>query len=269
MLYNSSMLKDLDLIPEDPAELKAVNKLLVEEVKALSLKVEQLQHQLHGANRHRFGSKSETLYQLHLNLAEAVAIAEVAEKQCNPAPLVDKSEKRQHSRKPLPAHLERNDTVLLSSDNCRQCGGTLKQLGADFTEELEYVPGRFVVNRILRPRLSCSCCETVVQVPLPSRPIERGRPGPGLLANVLVGKFCDHLPLYRQSQIFARENFDLDRSTLSDWVGRSSALLEPLADAIGRLVRQGSAVFADDTPVKLQAPGNKKTKRGGPVCLDM
>ncbi|MGH0004268.1 IS66 family transposase [Pseudovibrio ascidiaceicola] len=254
------MLKDLDITSEDPAELKAVNKLLAEEVKALSLKVEQLQHQLHGANRHRFGSKSETLDQLHLNLAEDKEIAEAAEQQCDPAPSADKSPKRQHSRKPLPDNLERNDTVLVPGDSCQRCGGSFKQLGEDITEELEYVPGRFVVNRIRRPRLSCSCCEKVVQSPLPSRPIERGRPGPGLLAHVLVSKFCDHLPLYRQSQIFGREGIDLDRSTLSDWVGRSTALLEPLADAIGRMVRQGNAVFADDTPVKLQAPGNKKTK---------
>ncbi len=135
-----------------------------------------------------------------------------------------------------------------------------EQPGEDITEELEYVPGRFVVNRILRPRLSCSCCEKVVQAPLPSRPIERGRPGPGLLAHVLVSKFCDHLPLYRQSRIFDREGIDLDRSTLCDWVGRSTALMEPLADAVGAMVLQGSAIFADDTPIKLQAPGNKKTK---------
>ncbi|EFO33345.1 transposase IS66 [Roseibium sp. TrichSKD4] len=99
-----------------------------------------------------------------------------------------------------------------------------------------------------------------MQAPLPSRPIERGRPGPGLLAHVLVSKYADHLPLYRLSQIFAREGVDLDRSTMADWVGRSTALLEPLADAIGRMVRQGPALFADDTPIKMLAPGNKKTK---------
>ncbi len=101
--------------------------------------------------------------------------------------------------------------------------------------------------------LACTCCEAFAQAPLPSRPIERGRPGPGLLAHVLVGKYCDHLPLDRQSKIFAREKVDLDRSTLTDWVGRSTALLEPLADHIGKLVRAGPALFADDTPVKLQS----------------
>jgi transposase len=255
------MLKDLDIAPEDPAELRAVNRLLADEVKALTLKVEQLQHQLAGHNRHRFGSKSEGLDQLNLAFQEDEQIAEAAEVQAH-LPVEPEPDKppRQHSRKPLPDHLERNDEVLSPGEECGRCGGALKTLGEDVTEELEYAPGRFVVNRIVRPRMACACCEAIVQSPLPSRPIERGRPGPGLLAHVLVSKYSDHLPLYRQSQIFAREGVDLDRSTLADWVGRSTALLEPLADAIGRLVRQGEALFADDTPVKMLAPGQKKTK---------
>ncbi|EFO33537.1 transposase TnpC protein [Roseibium sp. TrichSKD4] len=258
------MLKDLDITPEDPAELRAVNRLLADEVKALSLKVEQLQHQLHGANRHRFGSKSEGLDQLNLDLLEDAEIVEAAEDQAKqPAPSqegVDPKPKRKHSRKPLPDHLDREDEELSPGDECGRCGGNLRTLGEDVTEELEYVPGRFKVKRIIRPRKACSWCEAIVQAPLPSRPIERGRPGPGLLAHVLVSKYADHLPLYRLSQIFAREGVDLDRSTMADWVGRSTALLEPLADAIGRMVRQGPALFADDTPIKMLAPGNKKTK---------
>ncbi|MEL6361731.1 MAG: IS66 family transposase [Pseudomonadota bacterium] len=255
------MLNDLDLAPEDPAELQAVNRLLADEVKALTLKVEQLKHQLAGHNRHRFGSKSEGLDQLNLTFQEDEEISEAAEAQFNLAtePEEDKPARR-HSRKPLPDHLERHDEILSPGEECRRCGGALKTLGEDVTEELENVPGRFVVNRIVRPRMACSCCEAIVQSPLPSRPIERGRPGPGLLAHVLVSKYSDHLPLYRQSQIFAREGVDLERSTLADWVGRSTALLEPLADAIGRLVRQGETLFADDTPVKMLAPGQKKTK---------
>jgi transposase len=134
-------------------------------------------------------------------------------------------------------------------------------LGEDVTEELEYIPGRFIVNRIVRPRMACRSCETICQAPLPSRPIERGRPGPGLLAHVLVSKYADHLPLYRQSQIYEREGLDLDRSTLADWVGKSTALLEPLADAIGRHVLAGQAIFADDTPLKMQAKLKCKTAR--------
>ena len=115
------------------------------------------------------------------------------------------------------------------------------------------------MNRIVRPRFACSGCEAFTQAVLPSRPIERGRPGPGLLAHVLVNKYADHLPLYRQSGIFEREGIDIDRSTLADWVGKSTALLEPLADAIGRHVLAGQAIFADDTPVKMLAPGTGKT----------
>jgi transposase len=255
------MLKDLDITPDDHEELRSVNRLLADEVKALSLKVEQLQHQLHGHNRHRFGSKSEGLEQLNLTFAEDEEISKAATDQTEPATEPDEDQKpRQHSRKPLPDHLVRHDEVLSPGDDCGRCGGHLKTLGEDVTEELEYVPGRFVVNLIIRPRKACTCCEAIVQSPLPSRPIERGRPGPGLLAHVLVSKYADHLPLYRQSQIYAREGVDLDRSTMSDWVGRATALLEPLADLIGRMVRQGAAIFADDTPVKMQASGNKKTK---------
>lgn len=136
----------------------------------------------------------------------------------------------------------------------------LRPIGEVVTEELEYVPARFIVNRIVRPRLACRCCERIIQAPLPSRPIERGRPGPGLLADVLVSGYADHLPLYRQSQIFEREGIDLDRSTLADWVGKATALLEPLANAIGRHVGAGSAIRADDTRLKRLAPGNGKTK---------
>ena len=255
------MLKDLDITPDDPAELRAVNRLLADEVKSQALLIEKLKHQLAGQNRHRFGVRSESLDQLNLTFEEDEAIAEAASAQSQPeTPSAEDKPPRQHSRKPLPDHLDRHDEVLSPGDDCMRCGGKLKTLGEDITEELEYVPGRFIVNRIVRPRKACGGCEAIVQSPLPSRPIERGRPGPGLLAHVLVSKYADHLPLYRQSQIYAREGIDLDRSTMADWVGRSTALLEPLADEIGRIVRRGDARFADDTPVKMQAPGNKKTK---------
>jgi len=255
------MLNDLDITPDDPAELRAVNRLLADEVKSQALLIEKLKHQLAGQNRHRFGVRSESLDQLNLAFEEDEAIAEAANELTQPeTPSAEDKSPRQHSRKPLPDHLDRHDEVLSPGDDCMRCGGKLKTLGEDITEELEYVPGRFVVNRIVRPRKACAGCEAIVQSPLPSRPIERGRPGPGLLAHVLVSKYADHLPLYRQSQIYAREGVDLDRSTMADWVGRSTALLEPLADEIGRIARRGAALFADDTPVKMQAPGNKKTK---------
>ena len=116
--------------------------------------------------------------------------------------------------------------------------------------------------RHVRIKLACACCERIVQAAAPSRPIERGVAGPGLLAHVLVSKYGDHLPLYRQSEIYAREGVELDRSTLADWVGGSSRLLEPLVEALRRHVMSGSKLHADDTPVPVLAPGQGKTKTG-------
>ena len=253
------MLNALKTLPEDAAELRQVSKLLVAEVKALTLTVEQLQHQLHGANRHRFGSKSEILDQLQL-FTENAEIGEAAVEVAGATPCEAIEPKEKPKRKPLPDHLDRIEQVLTVGEDCAKCGGDLKKLGEDVTEELEYIPGRFVVNKIIRPRMACSRCEAILQAPLPARPIERGRPGPGLLAHVLVSKYADHLPLYRQSQIYELAGIDLDRSTMADWVGKSTALLEPLSDAIGKQVRDGVALFADDTPVKMLAPGNKRAK---------
>jgi len=135
-------------------------------------------------------------------------------------------------------------------------------MGQDEREVLEYVPSSFKVIQHVRPKLSCRACETVVQRPMPALPIERGRPGPGLIAHVLVSKYCDHTPLHRQSGIYAREGVDLDRSTLADWVGQAVFLLSPLAEAIGRHIRAGTALHADDTTVPVLAPGLGKTKTG-------
>lgn len=244
------------------------------EIKERDFQIEKLKHELAELRRHRFGSKSENLDQLELTLEEQeIARAVDAPAADDIDDTAEDTPKRKPRRKPLPEYLHRNNQVLspvarqamLASprggEECSACGGSLKTLGEDITEELEYVPGRFVVNRIIRPRMACTCCDTICQSPMPSRPIEKGRPGPGLLAHVLVNKYADHLPLYRQSQIFGREGVDLDRSTLAGWVGKSAALLEPLADAIQRHVLSGQAIFADDTPVKLLSPGAKKTKK--------
>ena len=141
-----------------------------------------------------------------------------------------------------------------------QCGGELHWLGVDVTEELEYVPGRFIVNRIVRPWMACSGCDCFTRAPPPSRPIKRGRPSPGFFAHVLVNKYADHLPLCRQGQIFDRDGLDLDRSTLGDWVGKSTALLAPLADAIGRHMLAGQVIFVDDTPVAMLARAPARPK---------
>ena len=253
-------------LPEDVAKLQTMLAVRDEElvardaeIRVRDLLIEKLKHQLAGMRRHRFGASSETLDQLALSLEEqeiaaAAAVPETQQQDHTKAP------RDKPKRKPLPDHLPRHEQHLSIGEVCGDCGGKLRQLGEDVTEELEYVPGRFVVNRIIRPRMACGGCEAISQAALPSRPIERGRPGPGLLAHVLVSKYADHLPLYRQSQIFARDGVDLERSTLTDWVGKSTALLEPLADAIGRHVLKGQAIFADDTPVKLLSPGAGKTK---------
>lgn len=246
-------------LPEDPAELRKFTQALLAEVKSQAMLIEKLRHQLSGNRTHRFGSKSESIEQLHLALETSeIATAAMTAKLRLPdeEPLKDKPKRR-----PIPDHIPRQHIELTTGDDaCAECGGRLRRLGEDVTEELEYVPGRFIVNRITRPRYACSGCDHFTQAPLPSRPIERGRPGPGLLAHVLVSKYADHLPLYRQSQIFERDGLDLDRSTLADWVGKSTALLEPLADAIGRHVQAGQAIFADDTPVKMLTPGAGKTQ---------
>ena len=257
-----AMLDSPSNLPDEPDELKQLVGTLASEVKSQALLIEKLKHQLAGMRRHRFGASSEALDQLQLTLEdeEVAQAVETVKTQDDAPPEPETEPKAQPKRKPLPDHLPRHEEVLSPGENCNKCGGTFKSLGEDVTEELEYVPGRFVVNRIVRPRMACACCENIQQVPMPSRPIERGRPGPGLLAHVLVSKYADHLPLYRQSQIFEREGIDLPRSTLADWVGQSATLLEPLADAIRKHVLNGQAIFADDTPVNMLAPGSGKTK---------
>jgi hypothetical protein len=227
--YRMAMLEAPQNLPEEAADLRAL--LASREVEIVGFKaelrtrdllIEKLKHQLAGLRRHRFGARSESLDQLELTL-EDEEIARAGETPATTDDDVPVQQERQPKRKPLPDHLLRNETVLEAGE-------------------------------------ACACCERITQAALPSRPIERGRPGSGLLAHVLVNKYADHLPLYRQSQIFEREGIDLERSTLADWVGKSAALLEPLADAIGRHVLRGDAIFADDTPVKMQAPGTGTTK---------
>jgi transposase len=255
------MLDEAAALPDDPEELRAFTARLLAEVKAQAILIAKLRHQLAGHRAHRFGASSETAEQLQLALeASEIAVAAMTARLRLP----DVEAKDKPKRRPIPDHVPRMEVELTTGEqSCAGCGGTLRRLGEDVTEELEYVPGRFIVNRIVRPRFACSGCDRFVQAPLPSRPIVRGRPGPGLLAQVLVSKFADHLPLYRQSQIFERDGIDLDRSTLADWVGKATALLEPLADAIGRHVLAGSAIFADDTPVGMLAPGTGKTQTAG------
>jgi transposase len=154
------------------------------------------------------------------------------------------------------------DTHMSDHDACPDCGGRLREPGEDVAEMLEYVRACFKVIRHVHPKLSCDACDRIMQAPAPSRPIDRELAGPGLLAHVLVAKYADHQPLYRQSEIYAREGVDLDRSTLAGWFGATSELLAPLVEAVRPHVMSANRLHADDTPVPVLAPGNGKTKTG-------
>src|SRR5262245_39080097 len=161
------MFNESQTLPEDPAELRVAAEGLVSLVKSQALRIAKLEHQLAGLRRHRFGSTSESLDQLQLKLEEGEIAAAQADKAVPPSDRTATA-KGVPKRKPLPAQLPRQETVLSLGDTCGGCGGKLKPLGEDVTEELDYMPGRFVVNRIVRPRLACRACETICQAPLPS-----------------------------------------------------------------------------------------------------
>ena len=226
--------------------------------------IEHLKLQIAKLRRMQFGRKSEKLdhqiEQLELQLEDLQADDAEAEREM---PAADSAPRKRAARKPLPDHLPRDVKVHLPpSDACPACGGGLRPLGEDVAEQLEFTPASFRVIRHVRPKLACACCDAIVQASGPSRPIERGIAGPGLLAHVLVAKFADHLPLYRQSVIYAREGVELDRALLASWVGAASALLRPLVDAIRKHVLAANKLHADDTPVAVLSPGNGKTKTG-------
>ncbi len=274
MVAASRSLPDLDAL--DPRELKVLilsqhEQILSkdEQLASRDTEIEHLKLLIAKLRRMQFGRKSEKLdrqiEQLELRLDELQATqAENTTGSHTPAvaaPIAMVAAKA--ARRPLPEHLPREvRTYSPKQKACPDCGGELKHLGEDVSEILEYVPARFKVIRQVRPKLACACCERIVQAPSPSRPIERGIAGPGLLAHVLVSKYGDHLPLYRQSEIYAREGVELERSTLADWVGGTSQLLAPLVEVLRRHVTSAAKLHADDTPVPVLAPGNGKTKTG-------
>jgi len=259
-------------LPDDVESLKKLLEAAHEKVDTLSAKlrsrdvlIEHLKLQLARLRRMKFGRSSEALdekiAQLELSLEELEANA--ASEPQEPTPSAEPAIKP--VRKALPAQLPREPHVHEPPSgkcNCPKCGGTLRPMGEDVSEVLEYVPEHWKVHRHVRPKYSCGSCETVIQANAPSRPIERSYAGPGLLAHVLVSKYCDHLPLYRQSQIYARSGLELDRATLADWVGALASLTEPLIAALGRYVFSPGKLHADDTPIPVLAPGTGKTKTG-------
>ena len=272
----SAALPDLDALDVDALKALVIAKHneLLEQRRSNAQEIEHLKLVIEKYRRMIFGRKSEKLSgeleQLEFRLEEletaqaAEEAAQAATEATQPSSTQTDSKRRSRpARKPLPEDLPREVvTHLPPHSSCPDCGGALRQFGEDVSEQLERIPATFKVIRHVRPKFACAGCESVVEAPAPARPIDRGLPGPGLLAHVLVSKYADHQPLYRQSQIYAREGVDLDRSTLAGWVGAASELLTPLVDQIRKHVLAAAKIHADDTPVPVLAPGNGKTKTG-------
>jgi transposase len=282
VVEQSTVLTAEQALPDDAESLKrlvldlsAERDLAWQALKFKTLELEKLKLQLAKLRRMQFGRSSEKLArevaQLELAIeeieaseaatAEPAAVApptsaDAADEEAAP------SQKRKPARRPLPAHLPRETVMHAPAATCPDCGGESRVRGEDRSEVLEYVPGHFKIVEHVRPKVSCRACETIRQAPAPVLPIERGRPGPGLLAHVLTSKYCDHLPLYRQSEIYARDGVDLNRSTLAGWVGRAAFELRPLVEAVAAHVLAGEVVHGDDTPVPVLAPGTGKTATG-------
>ena len=270
-----------DQLPDDITELKrqliatsaelaaAKNGLVVTQ-----LAIEKLKAQIAKLKREKFGPNSErierVIEQLKLALEEAEASApapQVPEPETL-APGIDAepaeapaSEKKK--RRQLPPELPRREVVHMPPGVCKTCGGhELRKVGESVTEVLTYVPGHFEVTRHVRPACSCAKCETMAQAPMPALPIPRGMVDASFLAHIAISKFCDHLPLYRQAEIYARSGLDIERSQLAEWLGHVAWLLRPLGELIAEHVTAGRVIHADDTPVPVLAPGAGKTKTG-------
>lgn len=248
-----------------PDDVEILKQIVIEQRARLlsnSLQIEQLKLQLSKLRRMQFGRSSEQIDEKIAQLELTLEDLEVRAAAAPPAVATVLPERVKPARRALPESLPRETLVHATACHCPECGTEMNALGEDVAEVLEYVPSHFKVIRHVRPKRSCPKCQRIVQAEAPSRPIARGLAGPGLLAHVLVSKYCDHLPLYRQSQIYAREGIDLDRSTLADWVGSASHLLEPLVTAISRHVLQADKIHADDTPVPVLCPGRGTTRQG-------
>ena len=267
-----SALPDLDRL--DVTELKRLlqeqhQQLLAKDAQLFShtLLIERLKLEILRLRRLQYGRRSEKREQQIEQLELWVEELETSDAQRSnilaecapsmPAPGAGTA------RREFPTQLPREtQTIMPPQERCPNCSGALKHLGDDVCETLELEPVRFKVIRTVRPKLACASCDTIVQAPAPARPIERGMAGPGLLAHVLVSKYADHVPLYRQSEIYARDGVELDRTLLAQWVGTIARLLTPLTDALRDHVFAADVVHADDTPIPVLAPGHGKTKTG-------
>lgn len=264
---------DLDLaaLPDD---VDALHRLIRElaatragERKALSeaqVEIERLRLIVRKLQRLQFGRHAERVDgdQLELGLEDLAADIGRAEELLPTIPKEPSTQERS-DRPSLPEHLAREDVQLdIDGQACPCCGGALHAIGETVSEMLDWVPARLRVLRIRRPKYGCRACGRIHQAAAPERPIARGLATPGLLAQVLVSKYCDHAPLYRQSQIFARHGVELDRSTLANWVGGAAWWLEPLRNRLAEHVFGSQKLFADDTPLPVLDPGRGRTKTG-------
>jgi len=250
---------------ELPDDIEALKALVLEQRAQLAFNLAEIEHLkllIAKLKRMQFGRSSERLdreieqYELRLEELQSAQAQQAAVAK----PKAE--EKSKPVRRPLPDHLPREQVLHQPKCECPDCGAAMRKIGEDVSEVLEYVPARFKVIRHVRPKLACTACERIVQIEAPSRPIDRGIAGPGLLAHVLVSKYADHLPLYRQAQIYAREGVELERSTMAEWVGGCFRLVDPLIEALGRYVMAAGKLHADDTPVPVLDPGRGRTKTG-------
>jgi len=259
---------DLAALPDDVETLQELVRSLMAERTSLSeanAEIERLNLIIKKLQRSQFGRRAERLDDDQLRLGLEDLNTDLARVQASlPLPQAEAATpKPQDERPSLPAHLTREDVRLdVTHQVCPCCGGALHPIGETVSEMLDHVPARLRVIRICRPRYGCRACGTIHQAPAPERPIAKGLATPALLAHVLISKYCDHLPLYRQSQIFARQGVQLDRSTLANWVGGACWWLEPLHSKLAEHVFASQKLFADDTPIPVLDPGRGRTKTG-------
>ncbi|PVY65498.1 transposase [Paracidovorax citrulli] len=226
--------------------------------------IDKLTHENAVLKRLKFAAQSEAFTPEQKSLLDEtfdMDLAAVAREIEDAQPKKPDGEKRQPKRAPLPAHLPRHDFHHEPASTTCECGCAMKRIGEDVSEKLDYVPGVFTVERHLRGKWVCAECETLVQAPMDPHIIDKGIPTTRLLAQVLVAKYLDHLPLYRQEAIFERAGMAIARSTLAQWVGECGVQLQPLVDALTAELLKASVLHADETPVPMLKPGKGKTHR--------
>ncbi|MBA1429099.1 IS66 family transposase [Pseudomonas orientalis] len=256
----------------NPEQLRALAAQLIQRVETMDKQIthhksvnKKLAHEIALLKRFKFAKRSEQLSPDQASLLDDlidtdIAAIEAELEALQPAP-VEAKVRQQPKRAPLPPQFPRT-LIHHEPDNSHcQCGCALKRIGEDASEKLDYTPGVFTVERHIRGKWACEQCETLIQAPVPAHVIDKGVPTAGLLAHIMVAKFADHLPLYRQEKIFGRAGLPIARSTLAQWVGQTGVQLQPLVEALREAVLAQRVVHADETPVQMLAPGEKKTHR--------